>query len=146
MTWYEKYKGLPYKHLGEDPVTGIDCGNLIKYVLKKEHDIDIWYSTSTFCNITDDDWYNHPDLHHPLNMFRDEKYGWVEIHNGEMRPFDIIVMTLGATNMPNHVAMYVGDNKLLQITIDRNSWIGSYGNYYKQYTEGHYRWKSFITN
>ena len=52
--WYEKYVGFPYVHLGDDPKSGIDCFNLIRYVYKNELDIDIPYDTTDFCDILDE--------------------------------------------------------------------------------------------
>ena len=51
-------------------------------------------------------------------------------------------ITKGSTNVPNHCAMYVDDNKVLHIMDKHLSWISPYGNYYKQYTTGIYRWKN----
>jgi hypothetical protein len=34
--WYDQYCNLPYKHLGDDPVTGIDCVNLCRLFYKNE--------------------------------------------------------------------------------------------------------------
>ena len=58
MKWYNSYTGFPYKHLGNNTETGIDCFNLCKLVYAKELNIDIPYSTVDFCNIIDEDWYN----------------------------------------------------------------------------------------
>jgi cell wall-associated NlpC family hydrolase len=58
MSWYKKYVGFPYKHLGEDPISGIDCFNLCTLIYKQELEIDIPYRTKDFCNIIDEDWYS----------------------------------------------------------------------------------------
>ena len=49
MTWYNSYTGFPYKHLGDDTKTGIDCFNLCRLVYKEKLNIDIPYDTSHFC-------------------------------------------------------------------------------------------------
>ena len=36
MTWYNSYTGFPYKHLGDDTKTGIDCFNLCRLVYKEK--------------------------------------------------------------------------------------------------------------
>ena len=46
MTWYNSYTGFPYKHLGDDKETGIDCFNLCRLVFRNELNIDIPYTTS----------------------------------------------------------------------------------------------------
>ncbi len=138
--WYEKYKGFPYKHLGNSPETGIDCLNLIRLVYENEKNIIIPYSTQDFCNIVDQDWYNKIDTN-PFIQFRNSKLGWEEISLKDVLPFDVAIMSIGSTNKINHCALLVEKNKLLQTMIDRNSWISPYGNYYKQYTLGLFRWK-----
>ena len=56
--WYNAYTGLPFRHLGNDPKTGIDCFNLCALILKQQLSANVKVLTSTFCNIVDADWYN----------------------------------------------------------------------------------------
>ena len=49
-------------------------------------------------------------------------------------------MSIGSTNVTNHCALYLGDNKILQTMIDKISWIAPYGRYYKNYTIGMFKW------
>ena len=49
-------------------------------------------------------------------------------------------MSIGSTNVTNHCAMLVDRTKILQTMIKHTSWVAPYGNYYKQYTTGVYRW------
>lgn len=142
MNWYDKYIGLPYKHLGEDPIEGIDCFNLCRYVYKQELKIDIPLGSHDFCNIVDDNWFQKTNT-----SFFDEgaklvadKFGSFSVD--KLAPFDIIFMSLGSTNVTNHCALYIGANKILQIMMGKPSWIGPYGKYYIQYTTGKYRWKN----
>ena len=141
--WYNKYVGFPYNHLGDDPKTGIDCLNLIRLVYKKEKGIDIPYTTQDFCNIVDQDWYNKTNKN-PFNEFRNLELGWEEISINNTKAFDVVIMSLGSTHCINHCAMLVEKNKLLQIMIDRISWVSSFGRYYKQYTMGCFTWKGII--
>ena len=138
--WYDKYTGLPYKHLGYDPIEGIDCFNLCKYVYKQELDIDIPYFASDYCNIVDDDWYAKTHDQFILKAANDPSLGWVKVP--EPKLYDIIVMSLGSTHVANHCALYVARNKMLQTMLKHKSWIAPYGTYYKQYTVGVYRWKT----
>jgi cell wall-associated NlpC family hydrolase len=138
--WYNKYVGFPYLHLGQDVEKGIDCFNLIRHVYKEEKQITIPYTTQDFCNIVDENWYTK--VHeHPFEEFRNDKWGWTEIKVTELKPFDVVIMSLGSTNCVNHCALYVAKNKILQTMIDHTSWIAPYGNYYIQYTMGAFRWK-----
>ena len=137
--WYEKYTGIPFKHLGDDN-EGIDCYNLCRLVLKQECSLDIGKPSFHFCNIVDDDWYNKVTIS-PFEQAIKQ-----ELLCGSCRKvtipakFDIILMSIGATNVTNHCAIYAGNNKILQTMTQRDSWISSYGSYYKQYTTGIYRW------
>ena len=141
MKWYNKYTGFPYRHLGEEPIDGIDCLNLCILIYKKELGIEIPYRTKDFCNIVYEDWYTKTHERWFDNGASD-KNGWVKVK--EPKVYDIILMSLGSTNVTNHCAMYVDTNKILQTMINHNSWIAPYGRYYKQYTVGVYRWKSLV--
>lgn len=138
--WYEKYTGFPYKHLGNNPITGIDCFNLCTYVCAKEKGLIIPLSTMDFCNIVDEDWYMKINE----QLFENGVKKHINMNNCNQvttpEPFDIIFFSIGATNVTNHCALYVGDNKILQTMIHRSSWIAPFGKYYKQYMTGIYRW------
>lgn len=140
MTWYNKYVGLPFKHLGDDPEEGLDCFNLCRYVYKQELNIHMTKATYDFCNIADEHWYNktnQPLLIHGAEC-KDPSFSWKKVSQPE--PFDVIIMSIGSTNIPNHTALYVDVDKILQIMVDRRSWVGPYGKHYKRYTHGIYRW------
>ncbi len=49
-------------------------------------------------------------------------------------------MSIGSTNVTNHCALYIGENKMLQTMINHKSWIAPYGRWYKNYTVGIYKW------
>lgn len=136
--WYNKYKDFPYLHLGNNAETGIDCFNLCKLVYLNELNIDFPYTTSDFCKIVDEDWYSKTQERF-FEINANEKTGWRKVKEPQL--YDIITMSLGSTNITNHCALYVDRNKILQTMIDHKSWIAPYGNYYKQYTTGVYRWK-----
>ena len=136
--WYNKYKDFPYLHLGNNAETGIDCFNLCKLVYLNELNIDFPYTTSDFCKIVDEDWYSKTQERF-FEINANEKTGWRKVKEPQL--YDIITMSLGSTNITNHCALYVDKNKILQTMIDHKSWIAPYGNYYKQYTTGVYRWK-----
>lgn len=138
--WYEKYINAPYKHLGKDLVTGIDCFNLCSLVLKQECGIHVGLSSMDFCNIIDDDWYqkvSESPFEAGLRLNRPD-FSWEQVDTPKV--YDLLLINIGSTNVVNHCAMYVDNNKLLQTMVDRSSWISPYGRYYKQYTLGIYRW------
>lgn len=137
--WYDKYKGLPYKHLGNSTKTGIDCINLCFLVYRNELGINIPYEAKDFATNEDPEWYNQMNHENPLKHLNDPKWGWVKVK--DLKCFDIVTMSIGSTNITNHAALYVGEDKLLHIMVDKVSWIAPYGKYYKNYTVGKYRWK-----
>lgn len=139
MNWYEKYTGFTYKHLGNDIDQGIDCFNLCRYVYKQELDIDIPYITSDLCNIVDENWYEKTHSQFMLDQATEDN-GWIKVQ--EPNKYDVILMSLGSTHVVNHCSLYVARNKMLQTMLKHKSWIAPYGNYYKQYTVGIYRWKT----
>ena len=104
----------------------------------KELNINIPYTTDYFCKIIDEDWYSKTQEKLFERAATDE-YGWIKVK--DPKPFDVITMSLGSTNVTNHCALYVDRGKILQTMIKHKSWIAPYGNYYKQYTTGIYRWK-----
>ena len=106
VKWYEKYIGFPFLMFGSNPNTGIDCGNLIKYVYKQD--------AGTL------------------------KHGWEKVTTPDI--FNVITLTIGATNCTNHCALYVAKNRILQTMTEHESWIAPYGRYYQQYTTGIYKW------
>ena len=141
MPWYERYLNIPFKHLGDDINTGIDCVNLSAYIFKQELDIDIKIKSYDHCNIVDEHWYSKMTID-PFYKELINNENWVKVNNPSK--YDIILLSLGSTNVTNHCGMYLGDKKILHTSPDKRSWAGIYGNYYKQYTVGIYRWKSLI--
>jgi cell wall-associated NlpC family hydrolase len=137
INWYDKYTNIPFKHLGDNPETGMDCFNLCSYVYQQETGVKIPFKSYDHCNIVEDDWYNKTN----------EQFFEKELRNNpncvkvvEPKIMDFVFLSIGSTNVTNHCALYVDRNKLLQIMVGKRSWISPYGNYYKQYTTGIYRW------
>jgi len=134
---FKDLEGFPYKHLGDDVKTGIDCFNLWRYTVHKYTNKLYQFPTSTFCDETNENWYNKisEDL---MQKKATSKTDFIPIK--ELQVFDIVLFSIGATNVTNHCATYLGNDRLLQIMIGKPSWIAPYGRWYKQYTEGTYRW------
>jgi cell wall-associated NlpC family hydrolase len=135
--WYDKYINIPYKHLGNDPKSGMDCFNLCRYIYNEQTGITIPYFSFDHCNIVDDDWYNKTsDPIFEKSALADSSWKRVS----EPKKFDFVLMSIGSTNISNHCAMYLENNKIIHSMIDRPSWVSPYGSYYQQYTTGLYRW------
>tara|TARA_A100001015_G_C14970521_1_gene704898 strand:+ start:67 stop:507 length:441 start_codon:yes stop_codon:yes gene_type:complete len=139
--WYDSYINFPYKHLGTDPESGIDCFNLCRLAFKKELNINIPLSTADFCNIVDEDWYQktHDQFMEDAARLNREDFSWIKV--SEPKAFDVILMSMGSTNVTNHCALFVGDGKILQTMLSRTSGIWPYRGPFKEYTTGIYRWK-----
>lgn len=136
-TDWEKYVGIPFKHLGIDPNKGLDCFNLIKYIYKQELNIDIPYTTRTFCNIVDENWYRNNHERYFDDSLANIR-GWERVDN--LEPFTAITMMMGSSTSTNHCALYIGNNKIIHTYQNHGSHIASYGSYFKQYTMGIYKW------
>jgi cell wall-associated NlpC family hydrolase len=135
--WYDKYTNIPHKHLGNDTVSGMDCFNLCRYVYKQETGIEIPFASYDHCNIVDEDWFNKTTD----QIFEKEVNSNSHcVKVTEPKRLDFILMSIGATNVTNHCALYLGNNKILHTMIKKPSWVSPYATYYKQYTTGVYRW------
>ena len=86
----------------------------------------------------DDDWYNKTNRQAMLEVSNNGD--WEEVD--DLEPFDIILMSIGSTNVVNHCALYLGQGKILQTMENRNSDIYNYHRYYQQYTVKKVRWKN----
>ena len=136
----KKYEGIPYKHLGTDIKNGIDCFNLSRYILVNELGYTIPYFSYDFCSDEEESWYSKITNNPMYKVANDLNKGWKKVSIKDMEAFDIIIMSLGSTNCINHCALYLGNNKMLQTMVGHKSWITRYGSFYKNYTEGVYRW------
>jgi len=139
--WYDQYCNLPYKHLGDDPVKGIDCVNLCRLLYKNELGFDFKLKSSDFCNILEDDWYTKTHSQF-LEDWASSQTDWIQVK--EAKKYDLILMSMGSTNVTNHIAVHVGDNKILQTMLDRTSGVWPYRGPFKQYTTRILRWKNLI--
>ena len=136
--WYNKYIDIPYKLFGTDTKTGMDCFTLLCHVFESELGIKIPYTSSDFLKMVDDQWFTKTHEQHFLNGSKNGD--WIEVE--KLEQYDLILMCLGATNVVNHVAMYVGNNKILQMIENRDSAIYDYHKYFQQYTVKKVRWKN----
>ena len=111
--WYKKYTNFPYKHLGDCPETGIDCWNLCMHVYKDHRGIDIKQRSWDFCNIVDEDWYSKTNDRMYENGFEKFSHIFKQVKD-EPKVFDIVLMSIGSTNVTNHCAMLVDRTRILQ--------------------------------
>jgi cell wall-associated NlpC family hydrolase len=135
--WYDKYLNIPFQHLGNEPSSGMDCFNLCRYVYEQETGVTIPFASYDHCNIIDTDWFNKTTEQFFEKEVLANKHC---LRVSEPKQLDFILMSIGSTNVTNHCALYVGNNKILHTLINKPSWVSPYANYYKQYTTGIYRW------
>jgi cell wall-associated NlpC family hydrolase len=136
--WYNKYVDIPYKLFGTDPTTGMDCFNLLCLVWEEECGVVIPYRSSDFLRIVDDRWFEK--THDQLFLKGTSNDDWIE--KQDLDVYDMICMCLGSTNVVNHCAMYLGDNKILQMIENRPSGVYTFNRYFQQYTVKKVRWKN----
>lgn len=138
--WISNYLNIPFKHKGLDR-SGLDCFNLCRLVYKEILNIEIPYSTQDDLDQVEDNWYNQLNYHNKILERCSGKYGWYTFTDvRSLKPFDIVVMSIGSTNAPNHTALYLPNRHILQVTNGCVSWESPYGRYYQQYTVRCARW------
>jgi cell wall-associated NlpC family hydrolase len=139
--WLPNYLNIPYKHLGNSR-EGIDCFNLGALVYKEVLGVDIPYSTQdSGCDVSVD-WYSKTETSNILVERACSKWGWDTVNIKDRQIFDMILLSIGSTNAPNHCALYLGHNKILQVSVGHTSWVSTYGKYYQQYTVKVCRWNN----
>ena len=109
--WYNKYLDFPYKHLGNDIKTGIDCFNLCRLVYKEQLGIEIPYDTADWCNIVDEDWYNKTQ-DRPFDKGGTEAYGWKKTKHD----YEIMINNL---NKKLEESNSIGNNRYIIISQEK---------------------------
>lgn len=71
------------------------------------------------------------EIGHSILLENFEGFGFKEIDAEDMEPGDCILMQVGAT-VPNHCAVYIGDNLILHHVLDRLSSRDVYGSFWRK--------------
>lgn len=99
-----------------------------------------WYASEMGIELPDfvrrDDWWKLGDNLYVENF---AKAGFVEISPGKLRRGDALLMQVGA-NVPNHAAIYLGDDQIGHHLYGRLSSREVYGGYYKKHTTHYLRY------
>ena len=103
---YNKYIGLKYKNLGRD-FDGVDCYGLLYLFYKNELNIELpdFYDLGY-----EKEWYKNCE-NHILNNIGTK---WIKVDK-PYKVFDGLVFFLGTKKVANHIALYIGKNKILHI-------------------------------
>ena len=99
----KKYLGVPYKHKGRDPKTGLDCWGLGVCIFR-----DLGIELADFNVDYSEDW-----------GFKGENYfienAWQEWDLvTDPQPFDCVLFRSMPEAMPNHGGVYLGAGKFIQ--------------------------------
>lgn len=125
-------KGYEQPLVGRPYVFGtFDCWSLVVDYLKREHQIELsndYPRIESFWRKSESNFFD--------NCFQNE--GLVEV-SGEPIDGDVFMFQTDASGHANHVAVYVGDGKILHHVTGRLSVIDVYGGYWKKHTIRHLR-------
>jgi len=133
MIDYSDYIGLPYKCRGRGPEY-YDCYGLCVKVYKELLNIELPNHLEVDY---DDKWYDKGK-----NCILDTiKDNW-EYVNKPYRKYDLTVLFNGTTTYPNHVALWLSNNKILHITESITSTIDRYEDYWESKFHCALRWKN----
>jgi cell wall-associated NlpC family hydrolase len=103
---YRNYIGIPFKERGRD-FSGVDCYGIVVLVYKEELGIKLWDTAS----------YDLKDhTHSKDNLMLSNYYkDWKPVNKEEAQELDILMFTMDdeLQDIPNHIALYLGENKLL---------------------------------
>ncbi|WP_323016484.1 Mov34/MPN/PAD-1 family protein [Castellaniella sp.] len=123
------YTGRPY-------VPGVfDCWTLVIDWFAREHGIKIRNYPYTLAD-------GSPGATLFAAHYRDE--GFVRVINETPRPGDVFFIQDPSSLVPNHAAIFVGDDRILHHTLNRLSKHDVYGGYYLKHTVIHARHKELM--
>lgn len=120
--------------LGRQFIYGVlDCCTLLRDYYKKELNIDF------VCHSGEDNWWDKGENRYLENY---EQQGFISISNDmDIQKYDIFLIQL-LSPVPNHAAVYTGDNNILHHVHGRPSNREAYGAYWRKHTTHHLRHKS----
>jgi cell wall-associated NlpC family hydrolase len=134
---YLEPKGYQAPLIGRKWAHGVlDCYSLIRDYYKMEMGIDIPNFTRE-----DDWWYKGQNLY--VENFKTA--GFYKVLDGSLKLGDVIIMQVLA-NVPNHGAIYLGNDIILHHLFGRLSCREVYGGYYRKHTSLVVRYGPDITN
>jgi len=126
------YIGRPYAY------GFYDCFTIAESYYRKEFGIVFSHKPSGYPEI--EDWYKKG-----MNLLEDnfEKNGFVRLIDTKPIEGDILLIQMGS-DVPNHIAIYVGDNRILHHCAGKLSSVDFYGGYWKKHTTHHLRHENRI--
>lgn len=123
--------GYALDYIGREFIHGtVDCYTLIRDYYQRELNIQLDNYPRA------DNWWLKGENHY-LTRFPEQ--GFIEVT--DLQPHDLILMQIGSP-VPNHGAIYLGDNKILHHVLGRYSCRDIYGGYWQKATYSIIRHKS----
>ena len=102
---YRKYIGIPFVDGGRD-FSGVDCYGVIVLVYREEG-IKLWDTAD----------YNLKEQTHSKENLMLSNYhkDWVKVDDNDLKELDILLFNMDEDfpDIPTHVALYIGEGKLL---------------------------------
>lgn len=127
--------GFTMGYLERPYVLGVfDCWTLVRDYYKREYDISLG---------------DYPRIgefwRKGYNFFGENwhKEGFVQLIDEEPRKGDLFLIQTESYDVPNHIAIYIGDDMILHHCHGRLSRRDIYGGYWSKHTTHHLRWKDF---
>ena len=114
---FNKYVGLPFKECGRG-MDGFDCWGLVEHVYKDLEAVDIGSYAETYSDL------NELTCLGLLRLIREEKRNWVQVHEEDAHPIDVIDLSI--LNCTPHVGVFVSPGKMLHIRERCTSEVTSY--------------------
>lgn len=133
--------GYEVPYVGRPFLLGsLDCMHLVLDFYRKDLNINIPWNDSTLQNLNLlDSWENSPLNVPDTKIFENVLTSKEFICVNDLKKYDLILTKLPGLRCSGHVAIYLGDNKILHHVPGRLSCIEVYGKTWKRLTTGFYR-------
>ncbi|MGZ8497421.1 MAG: NlpC/P60 family protein [Candidatus Binatia bacterium] len=134
----EEIEEEPY--VGRNYIYGVrDCFTLMADYYRRELGVTIDFRAPGYPEVS-----NWQEKGHNLLADSYEKAGFVRLIKQPALPGDLFLIQMGAA-VPDHVALYLGDDKILHHLSGRLSTIDVYGGgFWQKHTTHHLRWNEFM--
>ena len=100
---FNQYVGIPWTLGGSEPVEGLDCWSLCRYVLARHFGIEMHLLQGIAVPIGE-----RADQFEAVTGYTD----WSLI-DGTLLPGDVVFFHSKSTGRPHHVGLHIGNNKVL---------------------------------
>lgn len=129
-------------YIGRNYIYGVrDCFTLAVDYYKREFNVDISFRAIGYPEITD---WQYRDISMLMDNYKEA--GFVKLLNEEAKVGDLFLIQM-STSIPDHIAIYIGNDRILHHCYGRLSNVDIYGGgYWQKHTACHLRWGKFMEN